>query len=67
MVNSDDHPPPHVHVIKDGKAIYVYLETARAYRAKGNPTDAMIREAESVVRENIKACRKVWDTWHKKK
>jgi hypothetical protein len=64
MVNTEDHPPAHVHVIKDDKAILIRLDGCKAYRAKGKPTIVMIREADRIVSEHIAECKAEWEKWH---
>ena len=64
IVNTEDHAPAHVHVVKDGKAILIDLDSCKAYNAKGRPTIAMVREAESIVSEHVAECRAEWKKWH---
>ncbi len=64
MVDTADHAPAHVHVIKDNATILIALESGKAYKVKRNPTDATVRAAEAVVAEHIEECRAEWKKWH---
>jgi hypothetical protein len=58
---TDDHGPPHVHVLKDGILLKISLEPVAFLSAKyGRPTEHVKRDAISVVQEHLAACWMIW-------
>ncbi|MHB8433392.1 MAG: DUF4160 domain-containing protein [Candidatus Tyrphobacter sp.] len=64
-VFTDDHGPPHVHVLKDGVLLKISLRPVAFVSAKyGRPSEHVKREAIAVVQEHIEACRVIWRRIH---
>jgi hypothetical protein len=60
-VFTDDHGPPHVHVLKDGILLKISLEPVAFLSAKyGRPSEHVKRDAVAVVRRHLEACWVVW-------
>lgn len=60
-VFTDDHGPPHVHVLKHGILLKISLQPVAFVSAKyGRPGDRVKRDAIAVVQEHIEACWAVW-------
>jgi hypothetical protein len=53
VINRRDHPPPHVHVLRDDADLRVYLTGSRpAERKYGRMNSANERRAVSLVKKN---------------
>ncbi len=64
VVYTDNHPPPHVHVRKDGADIKILLlpDSVTLHSVKGNLSDAKIRTAGRICARLLNQC---WTTWRK--
>src|SRR5271165_2370129 len=60
-VFTDDHGPPHVHVLKDGMLLKIALDPVAFVSAKyGRPSGHVRHEALIIVQEHVEACWAVW-------
>jgi hypothetical protein len=64
IVFVNDHPPPHVHVRKNGAQIKVMLTPISYSSARGEPAPQQVRRAVELVSEHLAACLAVWEKHH---
>ncbi len=62
VVYSADHPPPHVHVRKDGANVRVLLLQGgvKLHSVKGKLPAAKIRKAGLICNDHLDDCWRVW-------
>lgn len=59
-----DHPPPHVHVAKDGAIVKVELATCQAVEIVGRISDRDVRRAERLVSQHVELLKSEWERIH---
>ena len=65
MVNTNDHPPPHVHVIIDRRSVLVGLDSqATCLEIRGRVSLRDERRARILIRANLALCREYWRKTH---
>lgn len=66
VVYTDDHPPPHVHVRKDGADVKVLLlaDGVKLHSVKRKLSAAKIREAGAICSDHLGECWKVWRRYY---
>jgi hypothetical protein len=64
IINSNDHPPPHVHVYKGGALVILFVgrnqETRKNYGMKKKDEN----RAKAIVKKRQKVIRKKWREIH---
>jgi len=63
----NEHPPPHVHVVRAGTTIAICISLSGAeYRDSSGrqPTDREIQRALSIVKERLQDCLFAWNKYH---
>ena len=68
IVNTNDHPPPHAHVVKGrGRGeivIRISLEDLMPMSIEGRGADRVVQDAQKLVLRNFAACRDKWNEYH---
>lgn len=62
MIFYNDHPPAHVHVLKDGKKTRVYLDPVALWDSNMKPNDAAL--AVEIVQQNRDTLLSKWSELH---
>ena len=60
---SNDHDPPHVHVVIDGYEIRLLIQDGTPLDAYSNPSGSKIRKVGEVVAAHSEELQELWDEW----
>jgi hypothetical protein len=63
IINSNDHPPPHVHVYKGGDLAIFYVGGAKLWKNFGMSIKDRNR-AKAIIGKRQKVIRKKWEEIH---
>jgi len=65
MIRTNDHPPPHVHAVKDGCEAVIEIQTGEVVRSCGFSTQDLTRISKEVlvIRDLLQ---EEWDAIHEK-
>ncbi len=64
-INTNDHPPPHLHVWHQGNLVIISMEPDVCEgKIYGNMKKSEVRRARRIVRRNLELFRKEWKRMH---
>ncbi|HVU12547.1 MAG TPA: DUF4160 domain-containing protein [Phototrophicaceae bacterium] len=66
FINTDDHFPPHVHVLVGGRIVVLELNPTASLMKETSASASDVKKAQRILLENRAKLRKAWKQLHAK-